>query len=58
MEPKDIAPLAKRFRIFSTGSTSSIGMAGLSFLNSSKLLKVAALLVKLLAALEYFLNVS
>ena len=47
MEPKDIAPLAKRFRIFSTGSTSLIGMTGLSFINSSILMRVAALFVML-----------
>src|SRR5258706_16306677 len=42
MEPKLIAPVAKRLYIFSAGSTSSIESEGRFFLNWNKLLSVAA----------------
>ncbi len=41
IDPKDIAPVTNLFKIFSTGSTSSIGIDTLC-LNSSKLRRVIA----------------
>ena len=43
IEPKLMAPVAKRLKIFSAGSTFSIGI-GLTALNFSRLLKVAGFL--------------
>ena len=56
IEPKDIAPVAKRLKIFSAGSTSSIEMEGRLRLNWNKLRSVHAFSDWSLTSFEYFLK--
>ncbi len=58
IDPKLIAPVAKRLYMLSAGSTSSIEIAGLVVLNRNRLRSVQAFSLWSLTSFEYFLNVA
>jgi hypothetical protein len=56
MEPKLIAPVAKRFRMLSADSTSSSGTEGRVRLKEKRLRRVAAFSLWSFTDFEYFLK--